>query len=70
MVYIPKGLIGMERSSFLVKENVDVEVKMNTEQHITLKLVLLEENMHMNSTLVNVKYEVGENFLLWNLLTN
>lgn len=60
----------MERSSFLVKENVDVEVKMNTEQHITLKLVLLEENMHMNSTLVNVKYEVGENLLLWNLLTN
>lgn len=61
----PNGANCNGKIYFFMKENVYVVVKMNTEKHITLKLVLLEQNMHMIVTLVYAKFEVGERLLLW-----
>lgn len=50
---------------FFVKENVEMEILLDTEQQITLKLQIAEEGLIMITTLVNAKCDRNDRLQLW-----
>lgn len=50
---------------YFVKENVEVEIILDTEQQITLKLSMEEENLQFVTTLVYANYDRTERLQLW-----